>query len=89
MKDSIELIKEERENMIAELGSVPKKDNNYNDKELLDVSLAYINKLLHGETHAHEGWPFMTKYYKDEGYIKNLARLGAIISFELDRVLVN
>ena len=91
MKTGLEQISEERVKQITKYGYTSYHDNGYKNKELLYAALAYL-KLAIGEedtlteSWAMEDWPWDIKYFKDEGYVENLKKVGAFIAAELDRL---
>jgi len=88
-KSGIEQITEERVKQIAKYKYTSYHDALYMNKELLFAALAYLNKSIYGDSVGEEDWPWDIKYFKDEGYVENLKKAGALIAAELDRLQLN
>ncbi len=86
MKTGIEQISEERAKQINKYGYTLYHDANYNNKQLLLAALSYLKTAVGGEEAQMLNWPWEDKYFKDEGYVENLKKAGALIAAELDRL---
>jgi len=89
MKTGIEQITEERVKQISKYGYTPYHDTGYNNKHLLLAALSYLKTAIGGEEAQMLNWPWEPKYFKDEGYVENLKKAGALIAAELDRLNVS
>lgn len=90
MKTGIDYIYEERVRQINKEGWTAEHDDEYIDGELAQAAACYahpdkINRLVHA------GWPnnWDIKWWKPcpDNRIKELAKAGALISAEIDRLL--
>lgn len=91
MKTGIEQIGDERLKQIKKYGYTLYHDAGYNNKHLLMAALAYLKTAIGAEeilteSRPMEDWPWDVKYFKDEGYVENLKKAGALIAAELDRL---
>lgn len=91
MKTGIEQIGEERLKQINKHGYTLYNDAGWNNKHLLMAALAYLKTAIGAEetlteSWPMEDWPWDIKYFKDEGYVENLKKAGALIAAELDRL---
>lgn len=90
MKTGIEQITEERAKQIGKYKYTAYHDAQYTEKELLLGALTYLKKALYEDKYQEtDDWPFMMRYYRDEGYVENLKKAGAFIAAELDRLNIN
>jgi len=90
MKTGIEQITEERAKQIAKYKYTAYHDAQYTEGELLLGALTYLKKALYGDKYQEtDDWPFMMRFYRDEGYVESLKKAGAFIAAELDRLNIN
>lgn len=89
MKSGVELIAEERAKQIAKYNHTGYTDSCYENKELLQGAITYIQLAMSKGEYGHDRWPWHPDSLKDEGYIENLKKAGAFIAAELDRVQLN
>lgn len=88
MKTGIEQITEERTKQIGKYGW-PGYDSMYTHKELLKAAQAYLSACIFDGFVGRNSWPWDPKSFKDEGYVENLKKAGALIAAELDRLNIS
>ena len=89
MKTGIEQITEERVKQIGKYGRTACHDSMYTHKELLKAAQTYLNACIFDEFAGRNCWPWDIESFKDEGYIENLKKAGALIAAELDRLNIS
>ena len=83
MKSGIEIIREERARQILEKGYDEKNDDTYLKEELSFAAASYcLPKTVRRKTF----WPWHPSIYKPGDRIRELAKAGALISAEIDRL---
>ena len=86
MKTGIELIAEERVRQIAQEGWTPEHDDAHRERELAQAGAAYAYLDFDSVT-AKAMWPWRdVEFNPKEDPIRNLARAGALIAAEMDRI---
>ena len=85
MKTGIEQISEERLKQINKHGSTLYNNIRGDGKHLLYAAITYLKAAAGIDINSNE-WPWDVKYFKDEGYVENLKKAGALIAAELDRL---
>ena len=86
MKTGLEQIAEERVKQITQKNYTCSHDQQHKNKELLYAALAYLNSAIYGSNVGEEDWPSNWGEFKSHGYENDLARAGALIAAELDRI---
>lgn len=89
MKTGIEQIKEERVKQISKYNRNGFHDSAYVNGELVKAALAYLSICVSDKFGGNLVWPWDTDSFKDEGYVENLKKAGALIAAELDRLNVS
>lgn len=79
----IELIAEERRRQIRLEGFTPVGDKGYQENELVRAAVCYA---LGGVGISGIRWPFSQRWWKPGSRVRNLAKAGALIAAEIDRV---
>ena len=85
----VDLIKQEREKQVLKHGFDSKHDLQYTDKELLRAAYTYLRVVLWPDTPWQSTWPWDKEWFKDDGYIENLKKVGALVAAEIDRLQIN
>ena len=93
MKTGAELIAEERQRQIVEEGWTPEHDDGYHN-ELAVASAWYALPHINRTHLADDGvvlWPWADDWFKPgdgtaDGRIRELAKAGALIAAEIDRI---
>lgn len=89
MKNSIELIAEERSRQFEVKGFDAKRDSRYKNAELVKAAVAYAldgtGDLSLIDT-IKELWPWGEKNFKIRGRVEQLTVAGALIAAEIDRL---
>ncbi len=93
--DGVELIAKERQRQIVELGFTDENDNQHNDNALADAGASYAFAAT-VRKHAWPGtghippqiWPWSEVHWKPspKDRIKELAKAGALIAAEIDKL---
>lgn len=94
MKTGIEIIKEERDRQINTEGFGNSRDDAYHNGELADAASCYAAT---GDTHTGKNffdlkiprnfrWPWNEFWWKPTTRIRDLAKAGALIAAEIDRI---
>lgn len=92
---SISIIQAERLRQINEKGYSIENDEQYSTNELAMAAVAYATpaplRLYTGERRVPNGFPWVANYWKPspDNRIKELAKAGALIAAEIDRLLKN
>jgi hypothetical protein len=89
MKTGIEQITEERTKQIGKYGWPGYHDSMYTHKELLKAAQAYLSACIFDGFVGRNNWPWNPETFKDEGYVENLKKAGALIAAELDRLNIS
>ena len=100
MKTGVELIKQERKRQIKKEGFDADNDDQYQTEELSQAASCYAlpgdDRIYNGD--VPENWPWNKEWWKpakcefghDENYkeerIKELAKAGALVAAEIDRL---
>ncbi len=84
--NGVEIIKKEREKQITKYGYDAKHDLGYQDKQLLRAALAYLLDAINGNEDSMDQWPWDIMYFKPDSYEECLAKVGAFVAAELDRI---
>lgn len=85
MKTGTELIAEERARQISAEGWTPEHDDKHGMSELAMAAVCYATPAAHrGTTY----WPWSSRWWKPtpENRIRELAKAGALIAAEIDRL---
>lgn len=84
----IELITDERERQIDILEYTPEYDRTYVEGELRDAAIAYLMACdASAGEHAASIYPWdLASFKHTDDVIRNLARAGALIAAEIDRL---
>lgn len=89
MKTGIELIAEERQRQIDVEGWTAEHDDQYNKRELARAAASYAMYLSSGIEFIRTIWPWDWSWWKPserKDDIRNLAKAGALIAAEIDRL---
>ena len=89
MKTGIEIIAEERQRQILVEGWTNEHDKQHTHGELASAAEAYLRvETRIGEFSHPQVWPWDIKWWKpsEENPIRNLAKAGALIAAEIDRL---
>ena len=94
MKSGIEIISEERERQIAVEGWSSEHDDQHTDEELAQAAATYVYPDRLAYPGRDEVWPenWDSEWFKPtfhlgiQGRIKELAKAGALIAAEIDRL---
>ena len=92
MKTVIEIIAEERTRQIDVEGYLPAHDDYYVLGELSDAAVCYATRQYFRDSRRnptfHLMWPWNQEFWKPtpENRIKELAKAGALIAAEIDRL---
>lgn len=83
MRSGISIITEERARQILEKGFDEKNDDRYLKEELAYAAASYcLPKTVRRKTY----WPWHPRSYKPGDRIRELAKAGALIAGEIDRL---
>ena len=85
METGIIQIVEERGKQITKHGYTPEHDLGYKNKELLLAAMAYLRTAIYGAEDGVGNWPWDTQYFKDDGYVACLRKVGVFAAAEIDR----
>lgn len=83
----INLIAAERRRQINREGYNSAHDDAHNLGELASAAAAYAVASTKGRYEAHALWPWDKREFKPRDAVSNLARAGALIAAEIDRLL--
>ena len=90
MKTGIEIIAEERTRQIEIEGWTSDNDDKYVDEQLAEAAASYAlpNFCRKSPDRIPITWPFHNRWWKPtlENRIKELAKAGALIAAEIDRI---
>lgn len=92
MKSGIEIIAEERERQIGVEGWTPEHDDKHLCGELSDAAVCYATKGYWRNSQRNPAyymmWPFGIEWWKPtpDNRIRELAKAGALIAAEIDRL---
>jgi hypothetical protein len=94
MKTGIEIITDERKRQIVEEGFDFKRDDGYDSQQLARAAACYaepirpLSEAWFGRDLRLENWPWARSWWKPspENRIKELAKAGALIAAEIDRL---
>lgn len=87
MKTGVELIVEERQRQINVEGWTPEHDDNHEAEEMIAAAEAYMHPIFWKSEHTIPiQWPWESKWYKPTSKIRDLAKAGALIAAEIDRL---
>lgn len=99
MKSGIDLIKEERERQLSEEGWTPEHDKNHKNGELIKAAICYaypgeninifIPNVINMDFKKKYIFPFDPFWWKPtpDDRLKELAKAGALIAAEMDRII--
>jgi hypothetical protein len=80
------LIAAERQRQIEEEGFAPSVDDDYEDQELLEAAVCYA--YARPDAPPSLRWPWPGTWWKpSEDCLRNLAKAGALIAAEMDRII--
>ena len=90
MKTGVEIIAEERQRQIEVKGWTSDNDDRYVDEQLAEAAATYAlpNLWRNSPDRIPITWPFHNRWWKPtpENRIKELAKAGALIAAEIDRL---
>ena len=101
MKSGIEIITDERNRQLTELGFTPANDNNHNAGQMANAAGVYAHHAAfqsgiledpsdgfnYGKSGRPDWWPWDVSWFKpSRSRIRNLAKAGALIAAEIDRL---
>jgi len=84
--EGVSLIAAERQRQVSVEGWTPEHDDEHQYGELTLAAMCYIEAK---PSHFHRNirrWPWDSKWWKPKDRISNLARAGALIAAEIDRL---
>lgn len=91
----IQLIEEERQRQIEEIGYDQEHDDSHGRGELAEAALAFLHSSRGRFDAAAESWPFAGKFTPSHhaphpagkgGCVRDLTKAGALIAAEIDRL---
>lgn len=90
-KSGVQLIAAERQRQIEQKCWSAKHDDSHDRGELLDAGLSYIFAAINDANDTLRNsppgeWPWSWESWKPEDLITNLAKAGALIAAEIDRI---
>jgi len=89
MKSGLEQIADERLKQINKWGHSGFHDVSHNHKELIKAAQAYLSACIFDGFVVQSCWPWEKESFRDEGYVENLKKAGALIAAELDRLNIS
>ena len=82
----IELIAAERQGQVEREGYTPEHDDAHANRELLAAAICYAHNAGQFKQGPPTMWPFGNPDWKPGDNIKDLAKAGALIAAEIDRL---
>lgn len=80
-----ELIAAERERQVSEEGWTPEHDDEHTHSELAKAAACYAVQAAGGTVTKYD-WPWEGKWWKPGDPLRGLAKAGALVAAEIDRL---
>jgi hypothetical protein len=83
MEEAVREVVAERRRQVEAEGWTAEHDDEHTDGELVDAAACY---LIYRGGHTPHRWPWSREWWKPKGHRRNLARAGALILAEIERI---